>query len=547
MQHIKLAALALLAALSTQLRATTYYASPDGSGNGDTRATAGKLTTVLGQLQAGDELILLDGQYDLASTLTISRTGQDGKTVLIRADNTGMAILDFRSQPQKRNNNGVNLSGSYVHLKGLVIRYAGFKGIQVTGGNNTLEQLDVYGNCDSGVQMKNDQKDGNLVLNCDSHDNFDYCNGKTPDQISGTTITDADFGGNADGFADKQHSGGPNTYIGCRSWNNSDDGWDSFGRISKAGAKSPLGEDNSTLYIGCICYNNCPKTYDLTSYARLQTDHLWFDHFKDGATITVNGSASTLDKYVHQGNGNGFKVGGNNTVHNVRLIRCLAVGNLNKGFDQNNNGGNIEVYNCTGFKDGRNYGLGTSNNGTYTLHLLNNVSLQGTNGDSKSGKGKVVEDANNTWNSGLACSAADFLSTTINESELLGPRNADGSLPTLPLMQLKPESGLVGKGADLSAVKPSLVAANRSLDLGWYETGEGGGQGAESVDVDYLSGVVSDKQEGSGDGSALGVVAEQTNSVARYFDLNGRELSSAPARGAYIEVLNGAGRLRVRK
>lgn len=143
MQHIKLAALALLAALSTQLRATTHYASPDGSGNGDTRATAGKLTTVLGQLQAGDELILLDGQYDLASTLTISRTGQDGKTVLIRADNTGMAILDFRSQPQKRNNNGVNLSGSYVHLKGLVIRYAGFKGIQVTGGNNTLEQLDV--------------------------------------------------------------------------------------------------------------------------------------------------------------------------------------------------------------------------------------------------------------------------------------------------------------------------------------------------------------------------------------------------------------------
>ena len=44
----------------------------------------------------------------------------------------------------------------------------------------------------------------NVILNVDSHDNFDYEEGLAPSkQQSGP----ANFGGNADGFADKQFSG----------------------------------------------------------------------------------------------------------------------------------------------------------------------------------------------------------------------------------------------------------------------------------------------------------------------------------------------------
>lgn len=548
--------LALLSAVAAG--ATTYYTSPTGAGDGTSESQPGKLSTMISALQAGDELILLDGQYDLNSGLTMRRTGKPESPVTIRAAHRRKAILDFRTQPWKRNNNGLSVGGRYMHIQGLVVRYAGFKGIYCDGSYNTLEDIESYGNCDSGFQMK--EGGSNLLLNCDSHDNFDYRNGEDGDQatISGTTITNADFGGNADGFADKQHPGAPNTYIGCRSWNNSDDGWDSYQRVSPS-ASSEMGGDNSTLYIGCICYNNCPATFDLTTYARLETDKDWFDHFKDGAQLTVGGKTTTLAKYVHMGNGNGFKVGGKQKAHNVRLIRCLAVANKNKGFDQNNDPGKIEIYNCTGIKNGKNYGMGSIAGSS--IYFANNVSYyEGTNKDSRGGSSYIKRDDNNTWNDGLGCSSADFESVEVSDATVLLPRLEDGSLPDMDLMKLKSTSKLVDAGVELSDVKPKVEYSGKAPDLGWYEVG-GKGPAAlpDTGDKEDTggSGNSGDKEDTGGGGNsgdhedvgekAIGVVsATAAARPTRYFDLSGHELTAAPARGMYVEVTNGAGQLRTK-
>jgi len=97
-------------------------------------------------------------------------------------------------------------------------------GMQVTGSYNTIENCTFRWNCDSGLQMKTGSS--NLILNCDSYANFDYESGG---------IAAPDFGGNADGFADKQYTNtGTNTYKGCRSWANSNDEWDSFEKFGNS-------------------------------------------------------------------------------------------------------------------------------------------------------------------------------------------------------------------------------------------------------------------------------------------------------------------------
>ena len=74
-----------------------------------------------------------------------------------------------------------------------------------------------------------------------------------------------------------------------------------------------------------------------------------------GQTITI-----TLDRYPCQGNGNGFKMGGQYTDHKILIHHSLAVANNARGFDQNNNGGTMWVYNNTGYDNGVNFGFTTA-------------------------------------------------------------------------------------------------------------------------------------------------------------------------------------------
>ena len=450
-RHLFLYALAVCA---LHLQAAVYYASPSGTGDGSSYSTPTTFSNGLSKLKnAGDTLYLLPGQYDLGNTPVKNLNGTSSKRIVIAGiegcqDGTYSAILDFRTTPYGTRGLEIKNSCSYLHLKNLTLRYSGKNNLHNGGTYCLFENLDIYGSADTGCQMKGDETGAyghsNIIKNVDSHDNCDY-------ELGG--VTAADFGGNADGFADKQFTGAGNHYIGCRAWGNSDDGWDFFQRVSTS----------QTIIENCICYQNGPAYYDFTNHGRYQTDKAWFDQFAGAGCTIVNADGETktctLSQYVNEGNGNGFKMGGGYTNHQILIHHCLSVANNVKGFDQNNNDGTMWLYNNTAYANGSNYGF-TTKYGTNTLQ--NCVSLSSKNSDSYKSKTVSAND-HNTWSSGLSCSSADFRS--LDTTQVLAHRQSDGSLTEGSFMRLKEGSKLIDAGVDVN-----LGYNGDAPDLGCYES-----------------------------------------------------------------------------
>ena len=388
----------------------------------------------------GDTLYLTEGTYEFTDKFSINKQGSASKNIVIAGYPGDAVTLDFHKVPYGTRGITIHANSVYVHIKDLAIAWSGKNNLYCEGSYCLFERLDIYGSADTGCQMK---KGGNNVIrNVDSHDNFDY------ETMSGNT---ANFGGNADGFADKQFTGAGNHYIGCRAWNNSDDGWDFFQRVSTS----------NTIIENCICYRNGCPYYDMSQHPRaLGVDKTWFDSKvgtkmtdRYGQTITI-----TLDRYPCQGNGNGFKMGGQGTDHKILIHHCLAVGNYARGFDQNNNGGTMWVYNCSAYQNAYNYGFTTAY-GTNTIQ--NCISLAGQNADSYKSQNVVTID-HNSWNSGYSVSANDFQS--LDTTLILAARQSDGSLPDVAFMRLKTSSALIDAGIDVN-----LWYNGQAPDLGCYE------------------------------------------------------------------------------
>lgn len=437
----------VLCTLAISSFATTYFAAPKGTRNGSSYNAPTTFINGLSLLKnPGDTLYLLAGQYDLDKTTVQNLNGTKQKRIVIagydpmNSKGSYDAILDFRTTPYGTRGLQIKNNCTYLHIKNLTLRYSGKNNLYNEGSFCLFENLDIYGSGDTGCQMKNGGD--NIIKNVDSHHNFDY------QTMSGTT---ANFGGNADGFADKQFTGNGNHYIGCRAWCNSDDGWDFFQRVS----------NTQTIMEYCVCYQNGPATYDMTNNPRYETDKAWFDS-KIGTTMTDrygNTIKVTLDKYPCQGNGNGFKMGGQYTNHLVTVHHCLAVANNTRGFDQNNNGGTMWLYNNSAYANTVNYGFTTAY-GTNTLQ--NNISLNSINGDSYKSQNVAAND-HNSWNSGFTCAVSDFQS--LDTTQILAVRQADGSLQEGTFMRLVDGSKLIDAGVEVG-----LSFMGDAPDLGCYET-----------------------------------------------------------------------------
>jgi hypothetical protein len=294
------------------------------------------------------------------------------------------------------------LSGNYWHLKGFTIRYAGDNGLYISGSNNIIEFCAFYENCDSGLQLDSGASN-NQIINCDSYYNYDY-------------LSDPN-GGNADGFSPKLTVGTDNYFYGCRSWQNSDDGYDGYLSTS---------DDVNTTYENCWCFKN--------------------GYLKSGADSN--------------GNGNGFKMGGSTAKdkrHNVIYKNCLSFNNRVKGFDQNNDKGSITLYNCTAFSNGtNNYSIPLALASGKTATVTNCVSA-GTGGLNLGG---FVVQTTNSWMSPFVVTNADFVS--IDPNAAYGARKADGSLPDIAFMRLANGSDLIDGGTDVglpyNGIAPDLGA-----------------------------------------------------------------------------------------
>lgn len=441
-QKLRQILIAIFTLLATNIFASNYYAAPkpsgteDGSINNPCSFTAGisKLSS------AGDTLFLRGGIYYFSSKISINKTGTSTSRIAIMAYPGEKPILDFSGEAYGEPGISLSTTSSYLHIKGLIIRYAGDNGLINYGNYNIIENCEFYGNCDSGLQNKTGY--GNLIKNCDSHDNFDYKTGG---------LTAADFGGNADGFADKQYTttGTGNTYEGCRSYHNADDGWDFYQRAG-----------NTTIQ-NCICYQMGPSSFNMSQNPRaLGIDSAWFKQFPMTVTNADGGKDNiTISSYKNYGNGNGFKLGGDYTSHNVTLTNCLSVANAVRGFDQNNNYGTMTIYNASSYLNGYNYGF--SNNSGGSLIIKNSISLSSTNNNEFASQS--VTSSNNSWNiSGVSCTSADF--SSLDTTLILTARTSDGSLDSTGFMRLVSNSDLIDAGVDVG-----LGHSGNAPDLGCYE------------------------------------------------------------------------------
>lgn len=445
----KLTILALMAMMGMTAFAKTYYAGPNATGNGLTAATPGDFTKLVSTLKPGDMLYLNGGQYDFTSEVAISVSGTETGRITIQAANGQQPIFDFRKEEYGKRGVTIASNVKNLHVKGLTVRYAGAEGLYSEGSYCVFENMDVYGNCGSGFAIRGEQGH-NLILNCDSHENFDY-------KFGGTTS--AHYGEHADGFNEESVSAPGNYYRFCRAWKNSNDGWNFSKRTTTEGGN---------VLEGCIAFRNGPRVYDMRNHMRYETDKAWFDQFKGkGTTVTISGGNTepvSLEFYSSFGTSNGVSLGNGENANNILVTRCLMAANSNKALNQLTNSGTMFIYNNTLCQNGYNLGINDKYNGI--AYISNNVTFAGVSKDQIQCKQTTLR--NNSWEiSGVICDEEDFLST--DTAYVIVPRKADGTLAQSDFMRFRPESDVLDQG--IKEVGVTYYGA--APDLGCFEVENG--------------------------------------------------------------------------
>jgi Pel9A-like, right handed beta helix region len=384
--------------------AARYYVATNGSDSNSGRSLAAPFAT-LGKAASlanpGDLIYLRGGVYRASSTISLSRNGAPGQPIRVRPYPGEKAVFDFSGEAT--GSDGVSIKGNCWWICGLEITNAGHNGIRFSGASNVVERCVVHDCRNTGIHITGDTNTSyNLVLNCDSFHNYDA----------------PTHGQNADGFTAKWIIGPGNVFSGCRAWENADDGWDLW------------------MATNTVVITNC-----------------W--SFREGTNI--------FGDTAWQGNGNGFKLGGNYVATPHRLVRCLAFANMANGVDQNNNLAGQTVDNNTAWANKKaNFNL--KHGANTTPHIIrNNLSIAGASSDSFT-SGSLL--TNNSWQVlSPAAGTNDVLS--VDFAPATGPRRDDGGLPEIPFLRPVPTSRLVNRGVQTGG---SFIGA--APDLGALESPE---------------------------------------------------------------------------
>ena len=439
--------------VARNVSATEYYVATTGSDSnpGTLAAPFATLQKAADTVVAGDTVWIRGGTYKITTPkssgagIQLSKSGtSDTNRIKYWAYPGETPLFDFTNLTISTSGYtfGIVISGNWVHLKGIEeccvpMNTSSNNGFASEGTNNIYELLNAHHNSGSGMQIGG----GNQAINCDSHDNYD------PTSTQGQ-------GQNADGFGVHGQTSGPSTIIrGCRSWWNSDDGYDFINQ------EVPVTIENSWAFgNGFATYG----TYSPTS-----------------------------------GNGNGFKMGSSKTGIRHLVQNNVAWKNKANGFYANHSSGGNTWYNNTAFQNGTNFNMlastwdaadnrtdGVILTGTKVHIMRNNLAFPNK---TQYITGYGVDTQFNTWDLNITPAAKDFLNIADpsvsgtgqaieTTSPALGPRQADGSLPNVDFMKLAAGSAMIDKGTDVG-----LQFVGAAPDLGAYEYGATGSGGASGT------------------------------------------------------------------
>ena len=322
------------------------YVSPGGSvfGNGSMESPL-DLTSALYYAKPGQPILLKGGVYHPPKSVTIER-GNSGtaalRKILMSAPGE-RAIFDFGYSTS----GGMILAGDWWTIEGIDIRNTpeNVKGLQVAGNNNIVRNVRTYGCGDTGLQISGSSTESpekwprdNLIQSCVSHDNSDPA------------------ANNADGFAAKLTVGEGNVFRGCLAYHNIDDGWDLFSKIETG----PIG---AVLIEDCAAYGN-----------------------------------GSLSDGSGNGDGNGFKLGGDGIAVPHILRNSLSWANGASGITSNSNPALI-VERCTSYGNkGANISLYGKGDGARLFRASGVISMAGGTGDLYREMPELASADNYFWN-----------------------------------------------------------------------------------------------------------------------------------------------------
>lgn len=407
----------------------TIYTAPNAStGGAGTREEPLDLQTALNYAQPGQTIVMLDGTYYIEKDLTVQRSsnGTADKPITLTAENVGSVIID--GSKMESSSSLINLVGDYWHMYGIEFQNGLGKGISVCGNYNTVELCKIHNVANSGLQISRFAGEPNTDDMWPSYNLIKYCE----------AYDCCDPGrSDADGFAAKLTSGVGNKFYGCISHHNVDDGWDLY-------AKSTTGSIGAVTIENCVAYSN----------GFLSTD--------DPSTM----SSSEF------GEGNGFKLGGENMPGAHVLKNCISYNNAGKGITSNS-GPDVQVYNCTAYNNslkGGAYNVSlytkTSNPKAWVLDGMLSVAENGkTNAELGSSNGVInslrsatnyLYDGNKSANTqGVEATSALFVSTDIT----LIPTITVNGIDMHGLLELKDQSFNAGAkfGSWEASAKPEAT------------------------------------------------------------------------------------------
>ncbi len=331
------------------------YVSPTGrSTNYGTKARPLDVYTAVSVVRPGQNIILLDGVYNLTKTIRINRgmNGTEDQPIYFVAEPGAHVVLNGQ-----RKAGSVLVHGSdWWIFKDFEVVGASGVGFQVSGNHNIVQNIKIHDNLTTGLQISTlssstdrppvrpteDKIDGDLeitdwgdwpcyntILNCESYRNYD-----------------SGYDG-ADGFGAKERCGTGNVFDGCAAYWNADDGWDFYAKT--APDQGPLGR---TTIINCVAFQN---GYEVRKLADVKNVIPEFED--DGYNAKMNLDADGKIVLTEAGNGNGFKMGGSHLPGAHRVENSFAFYNKAKGIDSNN-GPDIKVVGCTSYNNAQeNVGL----------------------------------------------------------------------------------------------------------------------------------------------------------------------------------------------
>ena len=415
------------------LSGATYYIATDGSDSNPGSLSQPWRTIQKGfsSISPGDILYIRGGTYTPAATViggmycgagVSNKRGTAGSVYKVLAYPGETPVLDCRNMTgTSYSKAGILLySCAYWQIKGIEITRAdqsrspvrGGSGIYIEGGNHiTIENCVSHHNGGPGFETRMPDGDELQFINCDAYSNWDPYSGIPGDNADGFSC----------GYSLKNYT---IRFTGCRSWNNSDDGFDNY---------------EAAGYSGIFYYTRCWS---------------WHNGYRpDGVT--------------QAGQGCGFKYGLDGQVYDGVTRRfsynCIAYDNRTRGFSQESANVKKEFYNCISYSNEMH---GFSFWGIDIPDILKNNISFGNTGSQVEQLGTKRISNHNSWDGGVTVTAADFAS--VDGKELERTRNADGSLPDINFLHLITGSDLINAGINVG-----LPYFGTAPDLGPFEVQTG--------------------------------------------------------------------------